>query len=182
MQIAIYGGSFNPPHLGHAMVAAWVVWSGRADSVWWMPCASHAFQKDLADFGARLALCEALAELMGDRMKVCGIERDLPAPNYTWDTLCALRQAHPEHAFSLVVGADTLEQVHLWHRWEDISRDFTPIVVGRQGHPPVKDAPCFPDISSSEVRDLLGNGRSVDHLVPAVLMESLTALYGPENP
>jgi nicotinic acid mononucleotide adenylyltransferase len=93
-----------------------------------------------------------------------------------------LRQAHPEDDFSLVVGADTLEQVQLWHRWEDISREFTPIVVGRQGHPAVEGAPCFPDISSSEVRDLLGSGRAVDHLVPAVLVEHLAALYGPDAP
>ncbi len=180
MRIAVYGGSFNPPHLGHAMVASWVVWSGRADAVWLMPCASHAFAKDLADFGARLALCEALADLLGDRVRVCDVERDLPSPNYTWDTLCALRQANPQHDLSLVVGADTLEQVHLWHRWEDLSREFTPIVVGRQGYPAVEGAPCFPDISSSEVRELLGTGRAVDHLVPAVLVEHLAALYGPD--
>ena len=172
MEIAVYGGSFNPPHVGHALVASWLLWTRRTDAVWLLPAAEHALDKVLPPFDRRAALCDALAaELEG--VEVCRIEADLPRPSYTWNTLNALSERHPEHTFRLVVGADILGETDRWHRWEDIARVFRPIVVGRGGYPPVPDALTFPEVSSRDIRARLADGRRVDHLVPACVLERL---------
>lgn len=171
MQIAVYGGSFNPPHVGHAMVAAWLRWTKQVDSVWLVPAFDHAFSKELAPFDVRMRACLALASLVDAH--VSPIESTLPKPSYTWNTLCVLRERHPEHRFRLVVGADTLNDTDAWHRWADIELEFKPIVVGRGGYPPVPGAPTFPEVSSTHIRALLAEGKPVDHLVPASVLAVL---------
>lgn len=173
MQIAVYGGSFNPPHVGHAMVAGWLLWTGRAEQVWLVPCAEHAFDKELAPFEARIAMCRALAGAVGGPVVVEDVESRMPTPSYTWNTLERLSEQHRQHRFRLVVGADTLEQTDLWHRWDDIVERYEPIVVGRGGYPAVAGAPTFPELSSSEIRARLRSGQSVDHLVPGGVLEHL---------
>lgn len=175
MQIAVYGGSFNPPHLGHAMVVSWLLWTRRVDEVWLLPAFQHAFDKELAPFEWRVKLCRILAEELGPRVQVCPIESELPVPSYTFNTLSALSQRHPDHRLRLVLGSDNLSSVHLWHRWEELARSFPPLLVGRQGSPPVPDAPSFPDISSTEVRRRLRDGLPVDHLVSAGVLAALSA-------
>jgi len=175
MQVAIYGGSFNPPHIGHAMVAAWLRWTGRADEVWWVPAFDHAFDKPLAPFDLRMDACRCVADSLGPWAKVCGIERELEAPSYTIHTLDQLQRRHPQHRLRWIMGADALPTVHLWREWERIERDYAPIVVGRAGHPEVPGSPTFPAISSTLVRQLLREGAAIDHLVDARLLTLLRA-------
>jgi len=181
VHIAVYGGSFNPPHVGHAMVASWVRWTGQADSVWLVPVYRHAFEdrhgKVLAPFEDRLAWCAALADELGVGVAVCDIERHLPAPSFTIDTLRHLAAMHAEHTFRLVVGADVLPQVGAWRSWDEIADRFAPIVVGRQGYPAPEGRASvdFPAVSSSEVRDRLRDGRPVEHLVTAGVRGLLSA-------
>ncbi len=168
MQVAVYGGSFDPPHVGHAMVAGWLLWTRRVGQVWLVPAFQHAFDKRSAPFERRLALCRAMAEDVDpERIVVADIEARLPTPSYTLHTLRALAKAHPEHSFRLVVGADVLEQTEHWHAWDAIQRAFRPIVVGRVGWAGVPDAPSFPGVSSTEVRRRLAAGEPIDHLVTA---------------
>src|SRR3989304_5989896 len=108
MDVAICGGSFNPPHVGHAMVAAWVRWTGRADEVWLVPAWVHAFSKEMVPFERRVAWCEALCRDLGGGVRACAVEAELPAPSFTWNTLEHLAGTHPEHRFRLLIGADTL--------------------------------------------------------------------------
>lgn len=170
MRIAVYGGSFNPPHVAHAMVASWAHWTGAADAVWLVPVFRHAFadrhEKVLAPFEERCAWCEALAADVGAWVSVCRIESELPTPSYTVDTLQALASRHPEHRFRLVVGADVLPDTGAWKDWSSIESCFDPVVVGRTGYPsPGPGTVDFPAVSSTELRDRLDRGLSVDHLV-----------------
>src|SRR5688500_13322137 len=103
MRVAIYGGSFNPPHVGHAMVAGWLRWTDLADEVWLLPAFAHPFDKELAPFDRRVAWCAALAEAVGPWVRVEPIESTLPPPSYTVDTLSALRDLHPGRQLRLVV-------------------------------------------------------------------------------
>lgn len=170
MQVAIYGGSYNPPHVGHAMVASWLLWTGRADRVWLVPTYAHAFDKELLPFEQRVAMCRALAADVDPRVEVCEVERELPVPSYTIQTLRLLRERHPGWRFRLVVGADILPQTHLWREWGSIEAEFPPIVVGRGGYPPVEGAVTFPQVSSTEIRRRLRGGQPVDHLVNASVL------------
>lgn len=156
------------------MVAAWLRWADRADQVWLIPTFQHAFSKPLNDFEARVQACEALAAVVGDFVKVSGIEAGLPRPSYTVETLEALAVAHPEHQFRLVLGADNLELLPQWRDWAKIQRDFAPIVVGR-GDRAVEGAPSFPNISSTEVRRRLQSGEAVDHLLPPMVLRAWLA-------
>jgi nicotinate-nucleotide adenylyltransferase len=179
MKVAVYGGSFNPPHVGHAMVASWVRWTGRAEEVWLVPVYQHAFEgihgKRLAPFDERVRWCEALAADLGEGVRVCAVERELPAPSYTVQTLRHLRAAHPDHDFRLLIGADVLPQLPQWRDWQTIAREFSPVVVGRQGHaaPEGVAAVDFPAVSSTEIRARLDAGEPLDHLVTARVASAL---------
>ena len=182
MRIAIYGGSFNPPHRAHAMVISWVLESGVADCVWLVPVYRHAFEasndKILAPFEDRLRWCEALASPFGDGVLVNDVERHLPVPSYTIDTLEHLAERNPTHQFRLVVGADILGQVDGWKQWDRIEEIFSPIVVGRTGYPSPDGVPCFPEISSTAVRQCL----SEDGDASAFLTPEVSKLMQEERP
>lgn len=175
MRIAVYGGSFNPPHVGHAMVCAWLKWTDLADEVWLVPAFDHAFDKALAPFALRLEACRLQAEVLGPWCRVEPIERTLPAPSYTINTLDALAAAWPEHRFVWVLGADVLESLHLWREWQRILSEYPPIVVGRAGYPRVEGAPEFPDFSSSEVRRRLAEGQPVSGLLLSPVQAFVTS-------
>lgn len=181
MEIAVYGGSFNPPHVGHAMVAAWLLWTRRAEQVWLLPAHQHAFEKSLTSFALRCSMCEALAASLSDAVKVCAVEGELPTPSYTYNTLRHLRATHPQHRFRLVLGADNLSSVHQWFRWEDLMAEFEPILVGRAGYPEVVDSPTFPDVSSTAVRQRIFRGEPVDHLLMPAVERLATAAYRSES-
>ena len=173
MRIAVYGGSFNPPHKAHAMVASWIVSSGVADRVWLVPVFEHAFEgvheKALAPYEMRLAWCAAMANELGDYVEVSDVESRLSAPSYTVDTLQHFSRTYAQHTFHLVIGADILEQTSGWKSWDVIVSEFSPIVVGREGydsHNELADgAPIFPAVSSTEVRNRLAEGGTVGDLV-----------------
>ena len=91
MDIAVYGGSFDPPHVGHGLVAAWVLWTGRAQAVWLVPSFDHPFGKERAwSYDDRVAMCQALAASVGPGVSVSRVEQTLPTPSYTVDVLQAL--------------------------------------------------------------------------------------------
>lgn len=177
MRVAVYGGSFNPPHVGHAMVASWLRWTDRADAVWLLPSYAHPFDKSLAPFDRRVAMCEALAACLGGYVRVEPIESELPTPSFTIDTLDALSARHPAATLRLVVGADVLPTVPQWRRWDEIVARYAPIVVGRQGYDNPPDTVVFPEVSSTDIRRRLAEGRPVDHLVPRAVLATLGALY-----
>ncbi len=171
MRVAIYGGSFNPPHVGHAMVASWLRWTDRVDEVWFLPSFSHPFAKDLAPFQQRVLMCEALAAEIS--AVVCTIESKLPTPSYSIDVLRALAGKYPENQFQLVVGADVVEELPRWKAWHEIDAEFAPIIVGRQGYVCPPGAVEFPPVSSTDIRARLAAGEGVEHLVPAAVRGQL---------
>jgi len=180
MRVAVYGGSFNPPHIGHVMVASWLVWTDQADEVWLLPASSHPFAKVLAPFAERVALCEAVTASL-PRVSVCTIEGELSAPSYTINTLSALSSRFPDHVFRLVVGADVLPKVDRWRDWASIEARYAPIIVGRQGHAGPPDAVDFPGISSTDVRLRLMRGEPVAQLVPASILAACHRLWPPTS-
>ena len=172
-RIAVYGGSFNPPHVAHAMVASWLRWTDQADEVWLVPVFQHAFGKEMMAFERRVVLCRALASELGPWVQVVDIESTLPQPSYTIDTLRAIQKAHPGNALRWVAGSDILQEVHRWKSWNEIERDFAPIIVGRAGYPIPAESVVFPEVSSSEIRRLREQGKRVSHWVPAAVLALL---------
>lgn len=162
MKVAVFGGSFNPPHVGHGMVASWLLWTGQAERVILMPTADHPFAKALQPYELRVRWCEAFARQLGPGVSVSTLEGERKGPSYTFDTLELLSERHPKDTFRPVLGADLIDGTSRWHRWEELEAKYPPIFVGRQGYPSLPMAPTFPKVSSTHIRTLLKQGQSVD--------------------
>ncbi len=164
MRVALFGGSFNPPHVAHQLVALYVLETQAVDQVWFVPCFEHPFNKPLQDFEDRLEMCRITAEALGPRARVSDIEKNLGGQSRTVRTVRALHNAHPEHQFLLIIGADLQTETNSWYGADELRRLVAFIVVGRQGHPggtPV----TMPAVSSTEVRQRLAGGAPVDEML-----------------
>jgi nicotinate-nucleotide adenylyltransferase len=176
-RIAVFGGSFNPPHVAHQMVALYVLETQPVDELWFVPTWRHVFGKDLASFDDRVAMCELAAAPLGARCKVSRIEEEI-APGFpvsrTLDTLAAIEARHPGAGLRLVIGADILGETAKWHRWDEVVRRAPPIVVSRGGYPrPPELAATAVEIStlsSTEVRTHLAAGEDVSGLLPRAVI------------
>jgi len=188
--IALFGGSFNPVHVAHQMVALFVIETMPVDEVWFAPTWRHPFAKQLVDYEHRIAMCALAAGALGPRVKVSRIEEEVAlAPGFvssrTLHTLEALHAQRPGDAWRLVIGADILGETDKWHRWDDVVRLAPPIVVGRGDLPLPPGAEhaglAMPEVSSTEVRARLAKGESALPLVPRSVMGYIAehTLYAP---
>jgi nicotinate-nucleotide adenylyltransferase len=174
MRVALFGGSFNPPHVAHQLVALYVLETAPVDALWFVPAHEHAFGKPLVGFDDRLAMCELAATALGPRVRVSDVERSLGGRSLTLRTVRRLTEMHPEHAFSLVIGSDLLGDVASWYGGDELTRTIPFIVVGRPGtsHPGgATPAITMPDVSSTTVRAAVAAGRPVEGLVPRAVLD-----------
>jgi nicotinate-nucleotide adenylyltransferase len=166
--VALFGGSFNPPHVAHQMACLWVLETQPVDEVLIVPTWRHAFDKALASFDDRLEMCRLAMAPLGPRVAVSSIERDLGGEaSRTFLTLEALAARRPDARFRVVIGSDILPEKEKWYRWSDIERIAPPLVVGRQGYPSAGAARVdIPGVSSTEIRARIERGDSIEGLVP----------------
>jgi nicotinate-nucleotide adenylyltransferase len=186
MRIGVYGGSFDPPHVAHLLLATYALSVGRFERILVVPVFAHAFDKHLVAFEHRVRMCElAFAPLSS--VEVCQIESELPTPNRTLVTLEALSQRHPGAEFNLLVGGDVLTEASKWHAFEAIVRLAPLFVVGRSGvEASGASSVRLPPISSTRVRELLAKAdepgalAELTELVPATVLDYARAhrLYG----
>lgn len=168
-EIALLGGSFNPPHVGHVMAAWWTLATQGVDEVWLLPSFVHPFGKPLAPWEDRVRMCElAVAAIRG--VRVCTVEaelRDDPLAGRTVRTLEHLIASHPGHRFALVVGTDILAETDRWYRFDRVKELARLVVVGRQGFQPAPGAPSLPAVSSTAIREAIARGEDVTGLLTA---------------
>ncbi len=185
-RVCIYGGSFDPVHTGHAIVASYVSqWCGF-DEVWIMVSrhnplkgGTHASDTD------RLAMASLMAEKCRN-VRVSDFEMHLPVPSYTYTTLRLLREAYPDCEFSLLVGADNWGNFSRWRDHDHILDEFGIVIYPRRGFEPEKtlppgvryleEAPRM-EISSTFIRKAIGEGRDVDFFLPADVKEYAEARH-----
>lgn len=173
--VALYGGTFDPPHIAHVLVACWAGVAAEVDEVLVVPTFRHAFGKDATPYEHRRRMTElAMRDLR--KVTISDIERDLGGESRTYHTLQALRRQRPQAQFRLVIGADILEETHAWYRWDDVAAMAPPLVVGRHGYPLPADCPlAMPEISSTEVRRRLARGEPATGLVPPAVAAYVAA-------
>jgi nicotinate-nucleotide adenylyltransferase len=161
--VAIYGGSFDPPHVSHVLAAVYALKVGGFDRVLVVPVFEHAFHKQLTTFAHRTRMCElAFAGIEG--VEVSPIERDLATPSLTLRTLEQLATVHPEWSMRLLVGSDVLGDTAKWHAFERVAQLAPPYVVARPGYEhPDSRAALLPDVSSTRIRDALAAPNEPDH-------------------
>ena len=150
--VAIFGGSFNPPHIAHVLAVVMVLSMHDVDRVLVVPAYQHPFAKQLASYDARIAMSERAMGWL-PRVAVSRIEEALGGESRTLRTLERLAVDHPGWSMRLVVGADILTEAHKWHGFDQICALAPLLVLGRVG---VEAAgapePVLPRASSTEVR------------------------------
>jgi nicotinate-nucleotide adenylyltransferase len=136
MRLGIFGGSFDPVHYGHLLVAETCREEARLDEVWFMPAATppHKRGVTLTSPKQRIEMLE-LAIAGHAALRVSAIEIDRGGLSYTVDTLRAVHAARPNDKLFLLMGGDTLEDLPKWRDPAEILELATPIAVERHGSP-----------------------------------------------
>ncbi len=180
-KVAILGGSFNPPHLSHALLGVAVLTAEPYDALWVLPCADHPFGKSLAPFALRQQMCVAAFENVANT-HVLDVEQRLPAPNYTVQTLRYLRAACPGLQPAFVVGTDILAELDRWREPDALQQLCDFIVIPRGGYPREGRLELqLPEVSSTEIRDRIATGKDASGLL-SHKVETLIATSGLYRP
>ncbi len=182
-KVAVFGGSFNPPHLAHALAVVLVLETEDVDRVLVVPAYQHPFGKPLAPFADRVAMCE-LAMGWIPRTEVSRVEETLGGESRTLRTLEHLAAQHPGWQLRLVLGADILADAPRWFGFDAIARIAPPIVLARaRATTPGSTASVrLPEVSSTEVRAKIAAGAWNDlaEMVPRKVVAYVRSrgLYG----
>ena len=135
----VYGGSYNPIHLGHTSMASAIIAQGLVDEMWLVVSPQNPLKDGgLWDDAFRLELARIAVRDI-ESVEVSDVEFGLPKPNYMVRTLATLSSRFPDREFVLVIGQDNWECFHRWYKWEEILAKYSIIVLPREsGETPVK--------------------------------------------
>jgi nicotinate-nucleotide adenylyltransferase len=166
-ELALLGGSFDPPHVGHLFLAAYALSTSDVERVLVLPVYQHAFGKPLSPFEQRLEMCRlAFRDLR--RVEVSELERELGGVSRTLRLIEAVAARHPGHRLRTLVGADILAEQARWQHFDEITRRAPLLVAGRAGHGPAAGGagPLLPAVSSTEIRAQMARGEEPLGLLP----------------
>lgn len=166
-QVLLFGGSFDPPHVGHRQVVEYLAGLPGYEEVWVIPVFDHPFSKDLAPFADRVKMLELTLDGLPGRVQICRIEEELgQKPSYTIDVVRALRRQYPQTAFTLAVGSDCREELKNWKESGALQQEAAFHFFPRPGF----EKSVFMDISSSRLREMIRKKEDVSaSLHPQVL-------------
>lgn len=175
--IGLLGGSFNPVHTGHMMIASYLTQWGYLDQVWLNLTPRNPIKKDPSSLlpDTRRLTMLSIALKNTKHIDICDIELSMPRPLYTINTLRLLASKYPELSFKLIIGADNWQIFDQWHESQQILDEFGVIVYPRTGYPvpdrhvdgmEFVDAPTV-NISSTFIRNAIARGKNMEFFLPA---------------
>ncbi len=182
MKVGLYFGSFNPIHTGHLIIASHVANYTDMDQVWFVVSPQNPLKPSsvLLNEYHRLFLVQ-LAVDEDPRLRATDVEFKLPRPSYTIDTLTYLQEKYPRHEFSLIMGSDSFQNLKRWKNYELLVKIY-PFIIYRRPLFPVEDtlgasiiildAPML-EISATQIRDNIKEGRTIRYLVPDKVREEI---------
>lgn len=191
-RLGLFGGTFDPPHIGHLVVAQDAAEVLELDRLLLVPARipPHKTDRVLTPAHHRLEMTQAAAE-GNEWMRVSGVELDREGPSFTVDTLQHFQSRRPDAELFFLMGEDQLREIHLWHEAERLPRLARIVVMSRDGVEPGDPGPEMEieyervsvtriDVSSSQIRRRLREGRSIRYLVPAPVRRIIERhrLYG----
>ena len=167
IRTGIFGGSFNPIHNGHILLAQQLKEKAGLDEVWLTVSPQNPLKKaeDLLDDEIRMAMVRLALEGV-EGIVASDFEMHLPKPSYTWNTLQALSKDYPDREFVLLMGGDNWACFDRWYRYEDIKRCYEIVVYTR-----TPGEPGFIDISSTAIRQRIREGKSIRRMVPKAVAD-----------
>lgn len=183
MNITLFGGAFDPPHLGHLQIIISLFEQNLADEVWLVPTGVHDFDKKMSCAETRVKLLELIIGQLPEKYQLkakiekCELERE--GVSQTAETLDELAKKYPQDRFSWVLGSDNLEKFHLWDGYQKILSNYLVYVYPRQNYPmrPLYTG-MIPltgvrevEASSTEVKKRLKISQSVMDLLPKSILD-----------
>ncbi|MEH7109558.1 MULTISPECIES: nicotinate-nucleotide adenylyltransferase [Bacillaceae] len=186
-KIGILGGTFDPPHNGHLLIANEVLGSLHLDEIWFMPNQEppHKKKSGFVSNEHRLKMLELATQTHPD-FKIQSIELEREGPSYTFDTMSLLSTKYPDYQFFFIIGADMIEYLPKWYKVEDLVKLVQFVGVKRPAYNHHSDYPVLyvdvpaMDVSSSMIRERLENGKTVRYLLPDAVIQYIEEkqLYG----
>jgi nicotinate-nucleotide adenylyltransferase len=184
MNIVLFGGSFDPPHLGHLIVIQQAFeLIDPVDELWLIPAYRHTFQKDLSPFLHRIKMAKALIMQLPrniqEHIKLNTVECDKKLKGETYQTYALLKKAHPDHQFSFLMGSDQIPQFDQWGHYQELLEMMPFYVYPRPGFDTKISYPnmtllqdknqVITNISSTLIRQRLIDQLPVNHLIPRAI-------------
>lgn len=185
-KVGLFFGSFNPIHIGHLILANYILENSDMDELWFVVSPQNPFKdkKSLLKDHNRMDMVQ-LAVKNYPKMRASNVEFSLPVPSYTIDTLTYLHEKYPGYSFSLIMGEDNLENLHKWKNSEVLIKNHHIIVYPRVSNGEKKDpeylkhenislikAPVI-EISATEIRKMIKEGKNVRPMLPPEVFEYL---------
>jgi len=182
MKIGLYFGSFNPIHIGHLIIANYTVNTTDLNQVWFVVSPQNPFKKStsLINEYHRLHLIKSAIDGVNN-LRASNVEFKLPKPSYTVDTLTYLKEKYPEHEFAILMGSDGFQNLNKWKNYEVILKNHQVYIYKRPGFEitirggeifEILDAPLL-EISSTLIRRLIKEKKSIQFLVPDIVKEEI---------
>lgn len=189
LRTGIFSGTFNPLHIGHLIVANYILEYAELDEIWFLPTPENPLKGDVPKLNAQLRL-EIVRKSIAhfDRFKVSDFEFSLPRPNYTLNTLRALEEKYSDRTFELIIGSDNWRNFEQWFAYEQLIANYRILVYPRKGasienlpnneHVVVVDAPEI-EISSTFIREALRQDKEIPFfMAPGVFKEFKQQMKG----
>jgi nicotinate-nucleotide adenylyltransferase len=189
VRLGLFGGRFDPPHLGHLLAAQGALEALALDELWFVPAKAPPHKPALASPADRLQML-TLATRSNPAFKVSELELRRGGPSYTFDTVAEIKRRRPADTLFFITGVDAYAEIASWYRAYDLVAAVNMVAVARPGYNLVEIDPAFRqrvqlletrlcEISSTEIRDRLRRRQSVRYLVPDSVETYLdrTALY-----
>ncbi len=182
MKIGLYFGSFNPVHVAHLIIANHILNETDIEKIWFIVSPQNPFKtsSNLLNEYHRLHLVKLAIE-NDNRMKASDIEFSLPKPSYTTNTLAYLKEKHPEHAFCIIMGSDSFQNLNQWKNYGVIVKNHPIYVYRRPGFEmengvnanlTIVEAPLL-QLSATQIRKYVKEGKSIRYLVTEAVREEI---------
>lgn len=189
-KIGLFFGSFNPIHIGHLILANYILEHSDMQELWFVVSPQNPFKdkKSLLKDHNRLDMVQ-LAIKNYPKMRASNVEFSLPTPSYTIDTLTYLQEKHPDYSFSLIMGEDNLKSLHKWKNHELLLKNHQiivyPRILGEDISTPLNvtelknhenihqiNAPII-ELSATEIRNMIKEGKNTRPMLPPEVFEYL---------
>lgn len=184
-KVGLFFGSFNPIHIGHLILANYILENTDMSELWFIVSPQNPFKekKSLLNEYHRFDMVQ-LAIKNYPKMKASNIEFSLPQPSYTVDTLTYLKEQYPEHAFSLIMGEDNLKSLPKWKNFETLINNYQIIVYPRLSSDEIlipdwnqenihKIAAPIVELSATEIRAMIKANKNIRPMVPPEVFDFL---------